>query len=434
MYTTQQPGWLDPQPGGGHGIASMRTADISVPTVPGTYWLWLAGLGWTSVGLNLLHFGMVWEAAAHSPALAGAVLLVVILPRATISLLGGSVADRLGPLRVMMIADAVMTVAMLGIVAALLTWGSSPGLLLTSAATLGVADAFYQPSSGAVPKFLVPTAGLPRAMAARQVVSYGAGIIGPVLGGVTVSAVGLPLAFGLGAVGFAGMLAVLIMLRTRVSFSPASDCAAQGHSGASMLSELRQGLHLVWSAPLLRGMAALTAGFAAFVLPVTSLLIPVLAVDRGWGPTTAGTASGAFGAGMAVVALLVMLRSGASGAGVTAILGMLLAGVGVAGLGLAPEEGAAVTAAAAAGVGSGLFATHLAPVFMAAVPRETVGRAQAVLLMAQTLPLLLVQPMLGVAAEQIPPAAITTVCGTGALLVALAAACSSSLRSARRPD
>lgn len=399
--------------------------------VPAVYWIWLGGLGWTSTGLNLLHFGLVWQAAAHSPALAGVVLLAAVLPRALISLLGGSAADRVGPLKVMMVADAAMSVFLMGLVVVTAVHASSPALLLTAAAVLGLADAFYQPSSGGVPKFLVPNGALPRALAARQLITYGSGVAGPVFGGVAVSAAGLPLAFGLGTVGFLGMLVILLILRTRVSFAPTpqTDHAQRPHT----LAQAKEGIILVWTSPLLRGIALLTVAFAAFVLPVTSLLIPLLAADHGWSAAVAGTASGAFGAGMALTASVVMVGRGAGRPGAAAIVGMLTAGVGVTGLAAASTEGTAVCAAFVAGVGTGVFATHLGPVFMAAVPPRVVGRSQAVLIMAQTLPLLVVQPLIGFSAELVEPAAITAVWGVGAMAVAVIASTSRGLRTVSRP-
>lgn len=152
--------------------------------VPAAYWIWLIGLAWTSVGVNLLAFGMVWMAASHSATLAGLVLLATAAPRFTLTQVGGAVADRVGPIRMMIAADSIMAALTAAAAATALLVGPHPALLISAAAVLGLADAFYQPATGSVPKLLVAREGLPRAMAARQVVIYIASVLGLVLGGV----------------------------------------------------------------------------------------------------------------------------------------------------------------------------------------------------------------------------------------------------------
>lgn len=72
---------------------------------PTVYWVWLAGLAWTSIGTSVLSFGLVWTATGRSAALGGLVLTMVIVPRVVLMLVGGSVADRVGPGRVMIVSD-----------------------------------------------------------------------------------------------------------------------------------------------------------------------------------------------------------------------------------------------------------------------------------------------------------------------------------------
>lgn len=400
-------------------------------TAPGIYWIWLAGLGWTSIGANLLAFGMVWSAAAHSAWLAGIVLLCTALPQVLLALFGGVIADRLGPIRVMIAADAMMAsfTAVAAVVAVRV--GDHPVLLIGVAAVLGTAQAFYLPSAGSVPKLLVPEGGLPRAMAGRQLVVYFASVAGPVLGGVAVSTAGLPLSLALGAAGFAGMLLILLVLRRRVSYRAAEP--AETPIPPAVLVQMTQGLHLTWRSPLLRAVVMMTAAFALFALPVAPMLVPVLAGERGWDAALAGTASGAFAAGMAVLALVVMWRGGAQRAGATAVAGMLLAGIGIIGLGMATTEPLALAAVLAAGLGAGLFSTHVGPLFVAAAPQAYIARVQSVMMIAQSAPMMLAGPVIGVLADRVPVDVVVIVWGAGAAGVALATLSSSTLRAARRP-
>ncbi|WP_157983910.1 MFS transporter [Nesterenkonia muleiensis] len=398
-------------------------------TVPGVYWLWLAGLAWTSIGANLLSFGMVWTATEYSATLAGIVLLAVTVPRVTLGLFGGAVADRIGPIRVMLASDVVMVSFTAAAAVAAYFFGPHPMLLIGAALVLGTADAFYLPAAGSVPKFLVPGAGLPRAMAARQMVFYFASVIGPGLGGVAVTAAGLPLSFALGAVGFTGMLLILLGVRRRIPTRTTEDDACR----SQMLAQIRDGVGVILTEPLLRAVLVMTSGFALFVLPLTSIMVPVLARDRGWHAALAGTAAGAFSAGMAVLAVWVMWRSGAHRAGAAAILGMVLTGGGILGLAFAPSELLAIAAVLSAGLGAGLFSTHIGPLLVAATPPEYTARVQAVMMIAQAAPMMLAGPVIGVMADVVPVGVVVILWGVGAVTVALGALVSRPLRAARRP-
>lgn len=408
--------------------AADASSPIAPAQIPAVYWLWLVGLVWTSLGVNLLSFGMVWMATSHSASLAGVVLLATAGPRVTLTLVGGAVADRLGPIRVMVAADSVMTAFTAAAAVTALFLGPHPVLLISAAFVLGVADAFYQPAAGSVPKMLVAREGLPRAMAARQVVIYFASVLGPALGGVVVSAQGLPLSFGLGAAGFAGMLLILLLVRRRVRINT-DDAAAER---ANMLAQIRDGLALVWRSGLLRGVFMMTAAFAFFVLPVTTMLVPLTARSHGWSAEVAGTASGSFSAGMVVLALFVMWRSGFHRAGLAAIVGMVVTGIGVVGLALAPSPFLAVAATLVAGLGAGLFSTHIGPLFVAAAPADYIARVQSVMILAQAGPMMVAGPVIGVLADQIPVPTVVALWAAGVVVVALSSLFSRPLRTAHR--
>lgn len=399
-------------------------------TVPGIYWLWLAGLAWTSIGANLLAFGMVWTATEYSASLAGAVLLAVTLPRVVLGLFGGAIADKIGPVRVMLGADFLMASFTAGAAVTVAFTGSHPVLLIIAGLVLGAADAFYLPAAGSVPKFLVPEAGLPRALAARQMVVYFASVIGPVLGGVVVSAAGLRLSLALGSAGFVGMLLILLLVRRRLQQKPGDDAARRPH----LLAQVRDGLAFTVTTDLLRAVLIMTSAFALFVLPLTSIMVPVVARDRGWDAALAGTTAGAFGAGMAALSVWVMWRSGARRAGAAAIVGMMLTGGGIFGVALAPSELLVIAAVLCAGLGAGLFSTHIGPLFVAATPPEYMARVQAVMMIAQAAPMMLAGPVIGVLADRVPVGVVVMIWGAGAVIAAWGALLSRPLRTSRRPS
>jgi len=407
--------------------SSTATRQGQADRPPRVFWVWLTGLTWTMLGAQVLSFGMVWAATAYSAALAGLVLAVVIVPRVVLSLLGGSVADRLGPARVMIISDALMAIIMA--VLALILVGQDPGpvLLVIAAGAMGIADAFYLPSSAAIPKFLVPPGALPRAMAARQLATNLTAFAGPVLGGLVISRAGFSLSFAVGAAGFFGMLGILLTMRRHLPTRSAQP------SGSNLVEQAREGIRVVSTVPLLRTIVGLTGAFAAFIVPAAPLLIPLLARARGWDVAIAGTAAGTYAAGMATVAVAVMWRHGSQRAGLAAAGGMTLAGAGVAAAALAPSPTILLALTFIAGLGTGLFATHVGPLFISAVPPEYMARAQSVLILIQSLPLLLANPAIGLITEITTIHFVVTIWGAGAIGAGLTALASTALRGARRP-
>ena len=107
-----------PDAGGGSGEAASSA-------LPAPYWRWLAGTGLSLVGTQTLAFAMAWTAAADSALLAGLVLTLVNLPRAALLLVGGAAGDRLGAWRVLVVCDATMLAATLGLTLVLALRGPS---------------------------------------------------------------------------------------------------------------------------------------------------------------------------------------------------------------------------------------------------------------------------------------------------------------------
>lgn len=151
-----------------------------------------------------------------------------------------------------------------------------------------------------------------------------------------------------------------------------------------------------------------------FVIPFSPLLVPVVSAARGWDAVATGMAAGAFGAGMACVTVVVLWRGAASRAGAAAVSGMIIAGVGVAAAASAPGPMVFCLVSLIVGLGTGVFSTHVGPLFMVACPRETVGRAQAVVTLAQWLPLLLANPLIGLIAQTRSVTVLLVLWGAGA--------------------
>ena len=197
-------------------------------SVPVSYWVWLAGTTISMLGTQILAFGMAWIATGRGGLAASLVVTAIVAPRVLLLLLGGWIADRLGAWRVMIVADATMVGVTGGLALGAWVLGDRTALLLVTALAIGIVDAFYLPSSGSMPRRLVPAASLVRAMAAGQVSRQLTVFAGPPLGGLLVAAAGLVAAALANAVSFAVMLLVLVTIRPRREPEPATPSPASG--------------------------------------------------------------------------------------------------------------------------------------------------------------------------------------------------------------
>ncbi|MER5456138.1 MFS transporter [Micromonospora sp. NPDC002389] len=405
--------------------------------VPGAYWAWLGGTALSLVGVQAMAFAMTWVAAGYGGRFAAVVLTAINLPRALLLLVGGAVADRVGAWRVMVASDAVMVAVTVALAAA--AWSSTdPRLpLLLAAVAIGVVDAFYLPSTGSMPRRLVPPAALARAMSARQLAGQLALLAGPSLGGLLLAGAGLAGAALTNAVTCLVMLSVLLALRSRAGRSAQPRAAdRRARAGTDPPSDPAQslwracldGVRVVSSHGALRPALLLTGVAAGFLLPVSSLLVPLLARERVWSPQVTGAVVAAVALGTATAAVTVLARGALPRAGRAAATGLLVAAAGVAALAAGGSPESAVAAGVAVGAGAGLFATHIGPLILAAAPVTHLARVQSVLVLVQSLPLLLTTNLLGSLAEAARVSTVLHGCAGVLAVAGLVALTSPALR------
>ncbi|MBX7267215.1 MFS transporter [Micromonospora sp. Llam7] len=399
--------------------------------MPGRYWAWLGGTASSLVGVQATAFAMGWVAAGRGGSFAALVLTAITLPRVLLLLVGGAVADRVGAWPVMVGSDAAMVVVMVALASAV--WSSTdPRLpLLLTALAIGIVDAFYLPSTGSVPRLLVPPVALARAMSARHLAGQLALFAGPPVGSLILVAAGLAAVALANAATFLVMLCVLLALRPRRSGAePAEADRSADHRAEPTRAVWRtalDGLRLAWRHRTLRPALLVTGVAAGFLLPVPSLLVPLLGRERAWSSQAAGSVVAAVALGTVTVAVTVLLRGASSRPGRAASAGLLVAAAGVVllvagGSAVLVVGGwplAAVGAGMVVGAGSGLFATHVGPLILVAAPVTHLARVQSVLVLVQSLALLLTTNALGPLAGIVGAAAVLY--GCAGVLAAVAA-------------
>ena len=206
---------------------------------------------------------------------AALVLTAVNLPQSVFLLAGGAVGDRLGARRVMIAGDSVMLAVAAVLALVSWRWGTPLALLAVAGLIIGTVNAFYLPSSGSMPRQLVGDEQLPRALALNQVGSGLVSMVGGPVGGALV-----------GLAGFTAASAVELG-QLRRGPGRADRGPAPVHPAGRTAAQRAPRVDATGSASRLRppGLAALlllVGGVAGFVIPVTSLLVPLLARQHHW--------------------------------------------------------------------------------------------------------------------------------------------------------
>ncbi|MBV6699831.1 MFS transporter [Kitasatospora aureofaciens] len=417
---------------------TITDTDTAAPPdrLPRSYLVWLAGSRASLLGDAALHFALGWAAGVHGGRVAALVLTAITLPRTALLLVGGAVAERFGVRRVLLVGDAVMLAATLLLAPAGHGPERSPWFLVAVAALIGTVDAFYLPASGAMPRRLVGRALLPRALAVQQAGSQVTALLGAPLGALLVTVAGLGGAALVDAASFALVLLVLVRLRPTVDVLPADESlpAPDGRPTAQSLpTAIADGLRLAVRDRTLRPALLLTSAAAASLLPVVSLVSPLLARERGWGAQAAGLVAGGQSAAIIAVSLLIARRGPLRRPGVGACGGLCLAAVGVAGLAAASGATTAVAAGTVLGLGSGLFAAHIGPLVLGRAPESHLARVQSVLTLVQSAALVAANNLLGSIAEARGATMAAAVCAVAAAVSGLAGLASPALRAAEVP-
>ena len=391
------------------------------PPLPRSYLLWLGGAATSQLGDAVLYFALAWAAAAHGGIAAGLVLSAIALPRTLLLLVGGAVGDRLGARQVMIIGDAVM-IGVAIVLAVTTTWIGAPVPLLVAAALIvGTNDAFYLPSMGSMPRQLVADALVGPAVALRQSGSQLIGVVGAPLGGVVVAFAGVPAAAWVDAVTFA--LVLIVLLRVRPRFDPPPPVQRR-----HIVREAADGVRIAFTTEGLGPALLLVAGAAGFILPFSSILIPLMAQEHAWGATGAGVLVGVQAAGAIVTTLIVSKRGVGARAGLIAVGGLATVGLGQLVVAVTGSLPGAVAGVLLMGLSAGVFVTHLNPVLLKAAPPTYLARVQALLVLVQSVTLLVTNNVIGSVAHAFRPEVAVYGCAVVLLMCAVAGLVSRPIR------
>ena len=151
-----------------------------------------------------------------------ALFIVTFLPSVIVGLAAGPLIDRLSRKRLIVAADLVR----LGVFVALPFVGSALAIIAL-AAVAGVANSFFRPAVLAGVPNLIPEEDLAHGTSLLQATDWAAATLGPILGGVIVSASGPDLVYWINAATF--LLSVLLLLRIPARLLQSEQAITRGH-------------------------------------------------------------------------------------------------------------------------------------------------------------------------------------------------------------
>ncbi|MGW1011081.1 MFS transporter [Streptomyces termitum] len=372
---------------------------------------WLGAYTASTVGDSVYYLALSWAAVSSgSPAQAGLVMAVSAVPRALLLLVGGVIADRLGPRRVVLVSDTVRCLVTLGLAAVLLATAPGPWVLAVAALAFGTVDAVFLPAVGALPPRIAERDQLARVQGLRGLAYRTGSVLGAPLGGLAVAVGGPAGAFGAAGLLFALSLPLLCALRLRPL--PAGE-----KTGGAAARDLTAGLrHLRGHRVLGPLMITILLADLGFVGPL-NVGLAVLAEQRGWGAPGIGWLLAGFGTGAGAASLLLAVRGRLPRAGFLIGWTMTLGAASIAALAFVPLLPAAVAVALVIGLLAGLSGSLCSALLQTECDPAYLGRVSAVAGLGS----------LGIAPLGMPVSgAAIGLWGTGPVFVAGAAVCALS--------
>jgi MFS family permease len=222
-----------------------------------------------STSVTLIQAAVAWQvyAIANSALQLGLIGLVRFVPALGMSLIGGAVADSYNRRNIILISQLVPLTVAVVMLAAIASGRVTLALLYAVVLVTGLASAFEQPARQAILPAIVPPYLFARAVAINSTMQALAFATGPTVAGAAIASFGIAAAYmAYGAFVVLSMIAMVWVPAVRSST----------RSGVGW-NAIREGLHFVWSRPILLG--AMTLDMFAVIFGGARALLPIYATD-----------------------------------------------------------------------------------------------------------------------------------------------------------
>lgn len=249
--------------------------------IPAFRRLWLAqAISDVGDGLALLTLMLLVNELTGSTLMLAVLSIALAVPPLTIGLVAGTWADRFDRRRIMIAADLLRAVVVLGFVVVAAV-GFVP-LLIVLAFVQASIGTFFTPARGALMPRVVPPEGLLAANSITQATRVIAGVIGTALAGLIVGVAGVTWpAFAIDALTF--LVSAIIVVGVPAAYGPPSDvtriAASTSHAVVEGLRVVA-GSRVLWTTLLALGISMF--GLGAVNVLFLPLIVSVLEVNPAW--------------------------------------------------------------------------------------------------------------------------------------------------------
>lgn len=201
----------------------------------------------------------------------GAVGFVRSFPLIILSMVGGTVADRVPKQRILYVTQSIMVLVSLSLGTLTYLGVIQVWHVLVLTALSGTAQAFDQPARNSLVPSLVPKEHLHRAISLNAIAFNGAAAFGPSLTGLIVPLIGLAGCFFLNALTFGAVFTALALMKF-----PENPGRSAGRQ--SMGRDLADGLRMIFKTPVVLALISM-AGVNSFFARPFQQFITVFARD-----------------------------------------------------------------------------------------------------------------------------------------------------------
>jgi len=343
---------------------------------------------WSCQGLSLLgsqivQFALVWWLAREtgSATVLTTATMVALLPTVLLGPLAGALVDRFDRRWVMLVADAAVAVASLGLLALFAAGIARPAHVFAILFARAIGAAFHGPAMQASTSLMVPDEQLTRVQGLNQSLQAAVIILSAPLGAVALDL--LPMA---GVIAIDVITAIIAIAPLLVIAVPRPPASAEGAASSSVWRDVLAGFEYVRRRPGLLGIVVMASVINLAMVPAFSLL-PLLvqqhfardALDLGW-------MSSLFGGGALAGGVLLGAWGGFRRRMVTSLTAIVGLGLATVGLGLTPAGsfGVALAAMFCVGLFQPLANGPIHAVLQATVAPDVQGRVFTLLASAST--------------------------------------------------
>ncbi|SCG62751.1 MFS transporter [Micromonospora halophytica] len=296
------------------------------------------------------------------------------VPLLVFGLWGGAVADARDRRRVLLAGSALLWASTLGLLVHALL-GGHPVVLLALVTVHSIAFAISSPARSAIVPRLLPLELVPAGSTLNYTTFTAASVVGPLAAGLIIATfgadTGLPIAYALDAVLFAGLVVATVRLPAMPPEPPAEGEARRGG-----LAGIADGLRYLATTPVL--LLSFAIDLIAMILAMPRALFPEVAQERFGG----GAAVGWLYSAIAIGAMLGGLTSGWIGRlrrqGLVLVAAVVGWGVAIALAGLARQLWLVVVLLALAGMADLVSAVLRQSMLLVYAPDRMRGRLQGV--------------------------------------------------------